>query len=121
MKLLSKLALAWMFAWLPVSGVMATTMPFCANGMGGLVAAAVQAEGGEAMPCHQPAGETQQSGATLPVEHCDLCHIAGALAPPTLPFVANAAPSVAPFDATVSDFRSWVPDPLQHPPLPSPV
>lgn len=121
MKLLSKLALAWMFAWLPVSGVVAATMPFCAQGMGGLASASMQTEGGDAMPCHQPAGDAQEMGTKLPVEHCDLCHIAGALVPPTLPFVANLVPGVAPFDAAASDFRSFFPDPLQHPPLPSPV
>lgn len=121
MKLLRKLALAWMFAWLPVSGVMATTMPFCAQSMGGMMQAAEATGQMDAMPCHDGATGAAEADAKLPVEHCDLCHIAGALAAPTLPFVANAAPGVAPFDATVSDFRSWVPDPPQHPPLLAPV
>jgi hypothetical protein len=117
MKLLSKLALAWMFAWLPISGVMAATMPFCAQGMGGLV---VMAERSEAMPCHTQADSTSDQG-QLPVEHCDLCHIAGALVPPSVPFIANAAPGVAPVDEAVSRFHSFIPDPPQHPPLSSPV
>lgn len=119
MKLLRKIALLWMFAWLPVSGVMATTMPFCAQALTGTTAA-MTAEGMDAMPCHDT-GTATQDAAALPVEHCDLCHIAGALLPPTLPVIANVAPGQAPFDASVSDFRSWVPDPPQHPPLSSPV
>lgn len=120
MKLLSKLALAWMFAWLPLSGVVAATMPFCAQGMGGLVKAGMVADGGDVMPCHEVEGNPKTADSTGTVEHCDLCHIACAFVPPALPVVANAAPGVAPVDATVSDFRSWIPDPLQHPPLPSP-
>lgn len=121
MKLLRKFALVWMFAWLPISGVMATTMPFCAQGMGGLAQAAMAADGMGTMPCHTSGDDMPVNEASLPIEHCDLCHIAGALVAPTLPFVANATPNISPFDAAASDFRSWVPDPLQHPPLPSPA
>ena len=120
MKLISKLALAWMFAWLPVSGVMASTMPFCAAGMGGMMAASVAAEGMDVMPCHESA-EPAPGQAQLPVEHCDLCHIAGAIAPPSLPLIANDAPSLPPVDEAVSDFRSFFPDPPQHPPHASPA
>ncbi|MDX2217565.1 MAG: hypothetical protein SF172_00885 [Burkholderiales bacterium] len=121
MKLLRKIALAWMFAWLPVSGVMASTMPLCAQSMGGAMQAAAATGQMDAMPCHDGGAVTAEADTQPPIEHCDLCHLAGALAAPTLPFVANAAPGVAPFDASVSDFRSWVPDPPQHPPLFSPV
>lgn len=121
MKLLRKIALLWMFAWLPASGVMATTMPFCAQSLGGLMRATAVAENLSAMPCHEGSVASDTLESTLPIEHCDLCHLAGALAVPSLPFVANAAPGVAPLDGTASDFRSWVPDPLQHPPLPAPV
>lgn len=121
MKLLAKFALAWMFAWLPVSGVMASTMPFCAQSLGGMMQAAAAAGQMDAMPCHDGGSVATETDAKLPIEHCDLCHLAGAVTAPTLPFVANAAPGVAPFDATVSDFRSWVPDPPQHPPLSAPV
>jgi hypothetical protein len=121
MKRLRKVAMGWMFAWLPVSGIMASTMPFCAQGLGGVLYAAMTREGAEVMRCHESGAAQEDTGAPLAVEHCDLCHIAGAMAPPTLPVVANPAPGLAPFDAAVSDFRSFIPDPLSRPPRPSPV
>ncbi len=120
MKFLSKLALAWMFAWLPVSGVVAATMPFCAQGMGGMMAATVAAEGMDSMPCHQPA-DASSKGGQLPVEHCDLCHVAGAVAPPSLPVIANVPPSLPPSVDRVEDFSSFIPATPQRPPHTAPA
>jgi len=118
MKFLSKLALAWLFAWLPISGVMAATMPFCAQGIGN---AAQQTESvtDASTPCHPVDKRTSEN--ELDIEHCDLCHIAGALLPPNVPVVANTSPGLPPADAAISDFCSHIPDPLQHPPLSSPA
>ena len=121
MKLVRKVVLAWMFAWLPLSGAMATTMPFCAQGMVGSAQSGMPAEDGAAMPCHPSATDSMSTDAPLPVEHCDLCHIAGALVPPTLPYVANVAPGLAPLDAAVIDFRSFFPETPQRPPHTAPA
>lgn len=121
MNLLRKVALAWMFAWLPVSGVMASTMPFCAQSLGGALQAPEAAAQPGAGHCHEGSPDGTAGQTQLPGEHCDLCHLAGALAAPSLPFVPNAGPGVAPVDTTQHAFRSWVPDPPHHPPLFSPA
>ena len=127
MKLLRKLALFWMLAWLPLSGVMAATMPFCAQGIMGLAAMHHAMTMGDAdthaastdadtPPCHQ----TPQSEQDAPLcEHCDLCHITGALAPPSLPAVPHAIDPVSPTDSSSANFTSFFPEPLPRPPLAS--
>lgn len=138
-KLLRKIALAWMLLWLPLSGVMASTLPFCGQGLGGLLAmqGAATAEQTRAPadkpadlpPCHtQAMDETVRDPAMndpthtgIPGEHCSLCHLAGAIAlpgMPVLPQIAGATPLDTPF---ISDFRSWLDEPLQPPPLFSPA
>ncbi len=125
MKILRKLALVWMFAWLPISGVMATTMPFCAQGMMGVMQAAQAQADDSSVAVGQPHCDQGQQGApssNSPVcEHCDLCHIAGALVPPSLPMIANAPPSLPPSVDRVEVFSSFIPNTPQHPPLSTPA
>lgn len=121
MNFLRKLALVWMFAWLPLSGVMAVTMPFCEQGIMGMAAMqqAMNFDPGEGLddakaPCHQqsPAGENAPM-----CEHCDLCHIAGAIVPPTLPSTQSNIHPESPADLSRADFTSFFPEPLPRPPL----
>jgi hypothetical protein len=140
-KLLRQLALAWMFVWLPVSGVMASTLPFCGQGLGGLFAKAslaasdpvahANAEAG-VPPCHaamSERGEMDTSDAatdeptrsSLPGEHCSLCHLAGAIALTSLPLVPQVIADTPHHAITRSDFQSWLEVPLQPPPLFSPA
>jgi hypothetical protein len=116
MKLLRKLALVWMIAWLPVSGVMATTMPFCAQGMMGVMQSlddgSASADGTTSPHCAE-----MQSDENAPVcEHCDLCHIAGAVVPPALLDTASRLPSAHPSMQLPADFSSYFPDLLPRPP-----
>jgi hypothetical protein len=125
MKLLRTLALIWMFAWLPLSGVMAATMPFCAQGIMGMAAmheamamgdTARTHESDADAPCHQAA---ESDGEAPLCGQCDLCHIAGALVPPSLPAVLHAIDPISPVDASRTDFTSFFPEPLPRPPLAS--
>jgi hypothetical protein len=116
MNFLRKLALVWMIAWLPVSGVMAATMPFCAQGMMGMMqsleSGATSSDKG--MPPH--CAEMQSDETAPACEHCDLCHIAGAIVPPTLLETGNRLPSAPPSTLFPADFSSFFPDLLPRPP-----
>ena len=120
MNFLRKLALVWMIAWLPLSGVVAVTMPFCLQGIMGM-GALHQALGfdGETHadaaqpPCHE---QSTEEGTPL-CEHCDLCHLAGALAPPTLPAAQGSVRPESPADLGRADFTSFFPEPLPRPPV----
>lgn len=117
--MLRKLALVWMLAWLPISGVMATTMPFCGKGTTGAVRAQpISAESsGAVATSHCEQGQPGPSGSDKPVcEHCDLCHIAGAMVPPSVALVGSAIPPQDPADASRVDFSSFFPELLPRPP-----
>lgn len=134
-KLLHKIALAWMLFWLSLSGVMASTLPFCGKGMGGWVAmqhAQQSAESGitqELPPCHMMDGADdadvhgtpapERSG--VPGEHCSLCHLAGGIALPVMPFVPQIVGGTTLSTPFESHFHSWLGEPLQPPPLSSPA
>ncbi len=139
-KLLHKIALAWMLVWLPLSGVMASTLPFCGKGIGGWVAmqrtqVMAASDSAQALPpCHMmedsndaDVQSTQADSApapersSVPGEHCSLCHLAGAIALPVMPYlpqIAGSTPLAVPFE---SHFHSWLGEPLQPPPLSSPA
>ena len=89
MKLFKRFLLIWMIAWLPAAGAMAVVMPLSAA----VVASSAGSEADASlMPCHgsKAAGKTNiGEGCT----HCVLCHLAGALILPTLPFVAALLPT----------------------------
>lgn len=120
MTFLRKLALVWMIAWLPLSGVVAVTMPFCSQGIMGMAAlhqaldfGAEDHAGAAEHPCHK-----QATGDEAPLcEHCDLCHLAGALVPPSLPATHGSVPPESPADLTRADFTSFFPEPLPRPPV----
>ena len=125
MNVLRKLALVWMIAWLPLSGVVAVTMPFCMQGIMGMAAmqhavgfgaeeSAAESADSSRTPCHQKSS----AGEDAPMcEHCDLCHLAGALAPPTLPSTHSGVPPESPVDLSRADFTSFFPEPLPRPPV----
>lgn len=120
MKILRKLALVWMFAWLPISGVMATTMPFCAQGIMGMMQTTETAASGTdaaagASHCDKSKRGSPESQEAV-CEHCDLCHIAGAIVPPSAASIGNVIPPQGPVDASRADFSSFFPDRLPRPP-----
>lgn len=142
-KLLHKIALAWMLVWLPLSGVMACTLPFCGKGIGGWVAmqrAQAAHDSGDAdaaqdlPPCHMTQRDSAAQDHTghddnastgerspVPGEHCSLCHLAGAIALPVMPHIppiVAGATTDAPFTTV---FHSWLGEPPQPPPLSSPA
>jgi hypothetical protein len=108
-----RLLLCWMIAWLPISGAMAAAMPF-----GGTVAsiapsdAAVMDESPAAMPCHD--GDAVTSGAC---DHCELCHIASSMIPPSLAAIDAHAMHDLPVSFPRDDFISHIPEQPQRPPL----
>ena len=117
--MLRKLAFVWMLAWLPISGVMATTMPFCGKGMADAVRAQAAAteSPGTAATSHCEQGQHGKSDTNKPVcEHCDLCQIAGAMVPPTVSPSGRVVLPQDPADASRTDFSSFFPELLPRPP-----
>jgi hypothetical protein len=117
--MLRKLALVWMLAWLPISGVMATTMPFCAKGTTGAVRAQASSleSSGVATTSHCDQGQDGPSDSGKPVcEHCDMCQIAGAMVPPSVAPLDGVVPPQDPADASRADFSSFFPQRLPRPP-----
>lgn len=97
MKLIRKLLLIWMIAWLPAAGVLAAVMPLSGLMMSMTTASASNATSTDDMemsfmPCHgkpMPAKMAPGQGCS----HCVLCHLAGALVMPEMPVVATLAPT----------------------------
>jgi hypothetical protein len=114
MKSLRKLILLWMFVWLPVSGVMASAMPFCAQ-MSSTAAEAVAVTPADAMDAHCNSGGLAKQGESS-CAHCELCSIAGAVVPPSAPQMGNALPPALPSESIPADFSSFFPDLLPRPP-----
>ena len=125
MKLAHKLILAWSLTWLPLSGVVATTMSLC-------VPAHVATQQAHADRdhelvrtvdldhCKKGRGNDGSTGA-LSCDNCDLCNIAHAMVPPRLiPTPTDILPQ-APADLGRAAFSSFCPERLQRPPLSSPV
>ncbi len=90
---LLKLILAWMIAWLPVAGVLASTMPIASFAESKDTAIApdqskmidVTADADRmTMPCHDPDVSNNNADGNS-CSHCVLCHLAGAIVPPTMP------------------------------------
>lgn len=117
MKFLRKLALLWLLAWLPISGVMAATMPFCAQGMMGAMQLA-QSDGMQADESQSSShcDPSKRGAPQVSCEHCDLCHIAGAILPPSMASTGGAVPPLDPADTSRADFSSFFPDLLPRPP-----
>ena len=118
MKILRKIFLAWMFAWLPISGVMAATMPYCSQGIMGKAAAAKQHEAQMTNPAQASTEHCSASNSTTTVcEHCDLCHIAGAMVPPALLMQNGSVENDSHVVPQVARFSTLYPETPQHPPL----
>ena len=118
MKILRKIFLAWMFAWLPISGVMAATMPYCSQGIMGKAAAAKQHEAQMTNPAQASTEHCSASKSTATVcEHCDLCHIAGAMVPPALFMQNGSVENDSHVVPQVARFSTLYPETPQHPPL----
>lgn len=119
MKTLRGLLIAWMVAWLPLSGAIALTMPYAraVHHMDG-AAADVAQQTQWSMPCHEAgaADSAPQSPSPDVCVHCDLCHLASALIAPA---VLGVQPDLvrAPESASANPvFASHIPDLPQRPP-----
>lgn len=113
-----KLLIVLMIVWLPLAGAMAATMP---------VARSVAAAGDAApMPCHSNitsdstadtssgTAKTSLPGGTC--SHCDLCHLAVAIAVPAMPVVNAVLPASDFAPDRVGAPPSFIPDLLLPPP-----
>ncbi|MBL8523446.1 MAG: hypothetical protein JNN20_07150 [Betaproteobacteria bacterium] len=118
-----KLLLIWMIAWLPLSGAMAAVMPFGMAKSSSTMAVAVDMnvdamdDSASAMPCHSQSDSGATASGTC--NHCELCHLAGALVAPTLPLVDASVTHDSPISFVRSNFISFFPEQPQRPPLPS--
>jgi len=108
--------IAVMIGWLPISGVMASTM---------LIYAAVANSHGEgdatpldgelrALPCHQAIADESLDDSTC--SHCALCHIAGAVMPPALLNAPITLHHDCPQSISSDAFVSFIPDLPRRPP-----
>ena len=117
MKILRKIFLAWMFAWLPISGVMAATMPYCSQGIMGKAAAAKQHEAQMTNPAQASTEHCSASNSTTTVcEHCGLCHIVGAMVPPALFMQNGSVENDSHVVPQVARFSTLYPETPQHHP-----
>jgi hypothetical protein len=121
-----KFVAAWLIAWLPLSGAMASVMPIYGSaGALKVAAASVDAVAPDdalsAMPCHAVKDQAidaaeGKSPKTSSCPHCVLCHIAGSIVPPTMPMVPMSNSHDCPQSLGVVTFTSFVPPLLQRPP-----
>ena len=79
----TKLILAWMIIWLPISGTLATVMQL-SNVITKQYVPLVEADadsstsiGAPAMPCH---GDLKKPAQSLACSHCALCHLTASIA-----------------------------------------
>ncbi|MCY7388257.1 MAG: hypothetical protein LH481_09375 [Burkholderiales bacterium] len=117
MKIFRKLLLIWMICWLPAAGALAAVMPLSGSMRVGALTDGVVTDDLDmaAMPCHGKA----MSG-KLPFgqgcTHCVLCHLAGALATPQMPVIAELLPTHL-FTASLPvSHTSFVPELISPPP-----
>ncbi|MBC7624826.1 MAG: hypothetical protein H7232_15740 [Aeromicrobium sp.] len=122
---LMKLVVAWMVAWLPVAGVLASTMPITSASVGfgvdlsaSMAIVATTDSDAAVMPCHTfDASATEPDGKSC--SHCVLCHLAGAIAPPTMPTLPQNTLHDSPESLTSVAFTSFIAELPQRPPSPS--
>ena len=116
-----KLLLVWMIAWLPLSGAMAAIMPFGMAKANSTTAVGVDMNDGAmdetmaAMPCHSSTDSGEIASGSC--NHCELCHLAGAIVAPTLPQVDARTVHDVPTSLVRSNFISFFPEQPQRPPL----
>lgn len=115
-----KLLIIWMIIWLPIAGATAAVMPLLGLSIKTAVAVISEASpnvGADefVMPCHaKPTGSKQLFGQSC--NHCDLCHLASALAVRDMPIMPSAAPSHIFTAVPLLAHPSYVPDLLSPPP-----
>lgn len=115
-----KLLIIWMIVWLPVAGATATVMPLTGPSIKTAVATIADAAANFSadefvMPCHaKSAGSKQPFGQSC--NHCDLCHLASALAVGDMPMMPSATPSHIFTAVPLLPHPSYVPDLLSPPP-----
>ncbi len=119
-----KCMVAWMIVWLPVAGGIASTMPIASFAdLPGLAVASAPSISLEAakdsvatsMPCHA----SDSSGPNVdgkPCSHCVLCHLAGAIVPPTVPTMPLNTRHDSPKSIDSVSFTSFIAELPQRPP-----
>jgi hypothetical protein len=122
MKIFRKIFIAWMLAWLPISGAMASIMPLC--GHDGVAQTAHDHEhlAGQGAAHHDHDSSLQDdTGAAHDAMHslcdnCNLCHLAGSILPPgnsaSFPAIEGSALNIPPSLA----YSTFYPETPQHPP-----
>ena len=117
MKVLQKLLLVWMIAWLPAAGALAAVMPVSGS-MGAMSSSSAMPDGNQdlaAMPCHGGA-KSGKIAFGQGCSHCVLCHLAGAMMTPALPVVATLLPVHIYLSAPPPIHLSFVPELISPPP-----
>lgn len=116
MKIFKKLLLIWMIVWLPAAGAAAAMMPLSgAISFAGPDNMQSADETSGAMPCH---GKSASGKGTFgqSCSHCVLCHLAGTLALPQLPFIATLTPTHLFETPRFDDHSSFIPELTAPPP-----
>lgn len=113
-----------MIAWLPMAGVLASTMPIAAlaTATASLVtldqstplAASADFDSSNT-PCHT-AEESNADHDGKPCSHCVLCHLAGAIVPPTVPTMPRNTLHELPESIDSVAFTSFIAELPQRPP-----
>lgn len=121
---LIKLIVAWMIAWLPVAGVIASTMPIAsfagptdaviAPDQSKLIDVTTDADRAT-MPCHA-SDSSSPNADSKPCSHCVLCHLAGAIVPPTVPTMPLNTRHDSPKSIDSVSFTSFIAELPQRPP-----
>lgn len=123
---LRKLVLAWMIAWLPLSGAMAAVMPFSgvqgvapSSGLSVLPAAIAATDPAGAdevasLPCHGGAAANTNPPGTC--THCLLCDLAVSLMLPCIPELKGLTPSRSFARIHLFPYPSFVPELTPPPP-----
>jgi hypothetical protein len=121
---LIKLIVVWMIVWLPVAGVLASTMPISVVATSAVDAATPDrsispeppAKSDVAnLPCHaSDSSSPDVDGKSC--SHCVLCHIAGAIVPPAVPTVPLNTRHDSPKSSDSVSFTSFIAELPQRPP-----
>jgi hypothetical protein len=127
---LIKLIVVWMIVWLPVAGALASTMTISSISSTSAIATSTvdaatphqslspepAAESNVAsMPCHaSDSSSPDVDGKSC--SHCVLCHLAGAIVPPTVPSMPLNTRHDSPKSIDNVSFTSFIAELPQRPP-----
>ncbi|MCA3001645.1 MAG: hypothetical protein ACK5RJ_04630 [Burkholderiales bacterium] len=114
-----KLIVVWMIVWLPVAGALASIMPISAVATAtsdqSILAASASDSDVAGLPCHASDSSSPDADGKS-CSHCVLCHIAGAIVPPTVPTMPLNTRHHSPKSIDSVSFTSFIAELPQRPP-----